>query len=157
MASNARVFFAGVGTTFVILAAGFGGGLMLAKTSLELSGPSRSADRLPPVRVVLPTSGEAALPSPTPVEAAVASAAPQPLPASGKAEQAAEKQKQLPERIERRKAEAEERARRKRYAERKAKREAARLAHQQQEQQTPMQAGLVAFGRDDGQSRLFNN
>jgi hypothetical protein len=33
MASNARIFFAGVGTTFVILAIGFGGGLMLAKSA----------------------------------------------------------------------------------------------------------------------------
>jgi hypothetical protein len=30
MASNARIFFAGVGTTFVILAVGFSGGLILA-------------------------------------------------------------------------------------------------------------------------------
>jgi hypothetical protein len=67
-------------------------------------------------------------------------------------------QKQGSEGIERWKAEAEERASRKRYAERKASREAARLAHQQQEQQPPMRACLVAFGRDDEQSRgLFAN
>lgn len=44
MASNGRIFFAGVGTTFAILAVGFGGGLMLAKTrdvAIEL-GTSRS-------------------------------------------------------------------------------------------------------------------
>ncbi len=35
MASNARIFFAGVGTTFVILAIGFGGGAMLAKSALQ--------------------------------------------------------------------------------------------------------------------------
>ena len=31
MASNARIFLAGVGTTFIILGAGFGGGLLMAK------------------------------------------------------------------------------------------------------------------------------
>ena len=35
MSSNARVFFAGVGTTFVILAVGFGTGLMLASSTLQ--------------------------------------------------------------------------------------------------------------------------
>jgi hypothetical protein len=35
MNSSAHVFFAGVGTTFVILAIGFGGGLMLAKTAVQ--------------------------------------------------------------------------------------------------------------------------
>jgi hypothetical protein len=161
MASNTRVFFAGAGTALVILALGFGGGLMLAKTSLEPTGPSRSvADRLPPVRVILPASADAATPSQAPVQTVAFQDAPQLLPVSAEAQQAAEKQKQASERIERRKAEAEERARRKRYAERKEKREAARLAHQQQNQHPPtMQAG-VAFERDDDQSRgggLFGN
>ena len=35
MASNFRIFFAGVGTTFIILGVGFGGGLMMAKSALE--------------------------------------------------------------------------------------------------------------------------
>ena len=35
MASNARVFFAGVATTFVVLAVGFSGGLILAKSALH--------------------------------------------------------------------------------------------------------------------------
>ena len=35
MSSNARVFFAGVGTTFVILAVGFGTGLMMASSTLQ--------------------------------------------------------------------------------------------------------------------------
>ena len=34
MSSNARIFFAGVGTTFVILAVGFGAGLMMASSTL---------------------------------------------------------------------------------------------------------------------------
>lgn len=121
MASSARVFFAGVGTTFLILAVGFGGGLMLAKTSLEPSGPSRPvADRLSPVRVVLSAPAEAATPSSASVQAIAAPEAPQPLPVSGELQQATEKQKQASARIERPKAEAEERARRKKYAERKS-------------------------------------
>ena len=35
MASNLRIFFAGVGTTFILLGVGFGGGLMMAKSALE--------------------------------------------------------------------------------------------------------------------------
>ena len=35
MASNAGIFFAGVGTTFIILGAGFGGGLMMATSALK--------------------------------------------------------------------------------------------------------------------------
>ena len=35
MASSARIFFAGVGTTFLILGAGFGGGLLMANSALK--------------------------------------------------------------------------------------------------------------------------
>lgn len=149
MASNARVFFAGVGTTFVILAIGFGGGLMLAKTAMEPSASSRSiADQLPPVRVILPASAEAAMPPQPPAEPAAAPEPSPPVMAAKEAQQAFEKEKQI-ERTERRKAEAEERARRKKYAERKARREAARLVNRQQEQQP----GILAFGVDGDQSR----
>ena len=41
MSSNARVFFAGVGTTFVILAVGFGTGLMMASSTLQELRESR--------------------------------------------------------------------------------------------------------------------
>ena len=55
MTSSGRIFFAGVGTTFVILTIGFGAGLMLAKASIEPSARSySSAEPLPPVRVILP-------------------------------------------------------------------------------------------------------
>jgi type IV secretory pathway VirB10-like protein len=149
MASNARVFFAGVGTTFVILAIGFGGGLMVAKTAMEPSASSHSiADQLPPVRVILPASAEAAMPPQPPVEPA---AAPEPSPSVmtvKETQQALEKETKI-ERAERRKAEADERARRKKYAERKARREAARLVNRQQEQQP----GILAFGGDGDQSR----
>jgi hypothetical protein len=35
MTSSARIFFAGVGTTFAILIVGFGGGLMMAKSAVH--------------------------------------------------------------------------------------------------------------------------
>ena len=35
MASNARIFLAGVGTTFIILGVGFGGGLLMANSAFE--------------------------------------------------------------------------------------------------------------------------
>ncbi|MCK1516103.1 hypothetical protein IVB22_26885 [Bradyrhizobium sp. 190] len=149
MASNARIFFAGAGTTFVILAIGFGGGLMLAKTAMEPSASSRPiADQLPPVRVILPASAEAAMPPQPPVEPAAAPEPSPPVMAAKDAQQDFEKEKQI-ERAERRKAEAEERARRKKYAERKARQEAARLVNRQQEQQP----GILAFGGGGDQSR----
>ena len=42
MASNVRIFFAGVGTTFILLGVGFGGGLMMAKSALEEPTGDRS-------------------------------------------------------------------------------------------------------------------
>jgi len=167
MASSARIFFAGVGTTFFILAVGFGGGLMLAKTAMEPAAPSRSVvDRLPPARIILPASAETATPSQPPADqptqqqpphqAVAPVEAPAPTPPVKEAQQAPEKDKQA-ERAERRKAEAEERARRRKYAERKAKREAARLAMQQQEQVSRQQPGIMAFGRDDGGGNFFGN
>ena len=35
MATTTGAFFAGIGTTFVVLAFGFGGGLMMAKSALH--------------------------------------------------------------------------------------------------------------------------
>lgn len=164
MASSARVFFAGVGTTFFILAIGFGGGLMLAKAATEPATPSRSVvDRLPPARIILPTSAQAAAASQPPGDQATPHQAVAPVEAPAliapvkEAQQATEKDKQA-ERAERRKAEAEERARRRKYAERKARREAPRLAMQQQEQQVSrQQPGIMAFGRDDVGGSIFGN
>jgi len=64
MASNLRIFFAGVGTTFILLGVGFGGGLMMAKSALEEPTGDRShaSSELPPVRVILPSITEAAPP-----------------------------------------------------------------------------------------------
>ena len=69
MASVTRAFIIGAGTTFAILTAGFGGGLMFAKNIMQPIPPAQArsaADRLPPVRVILPTSAEAAKPPQVP-------------------------------------------------------------------------------------------
>ena len=62
MSSNARIFFAGVGTTFVILAVGFGADLMMASSTLPDTArrAGSTSERLAPVRVVLPASAEPA-------------------------------------------------------------------------------------------------
>ena len=168
MATSPGSFFVGMGTAFVILAAGFGGGLMFAKSAVEAptSGSSRPrADQLPVARVILPTSAEAATPREQPVVASAPqaeSAPPSPvvLP-KPEVQQTAEKEKEKDravERAERRKPEAEERAHRKRVAERKARREAARVAKLQRDEQQQGQPGIMAF--DDEQPRggsLFGN
>jgi hypothetical protein len=158
--SNGRIFFAGVATTVLLLGTGFGGGLMLAKKAMEpvLQNRLAAADRLPPARVVLPASAQAAS-TPT-VEAAVPLPAPSPqlearpqvVPAKDVEVQSqpSEKDKQA-DRAEQRKAEAAER--RRRYAERKAMREAARARQQQEEQAQEQRHGMVAFSAGDEQPR----
>ena len=145
MASGTRIFFAGIGTAFVIIAAGFGGGLMFAKTVLnEPSSKSRaSLHRSEPVRVVLATTAEAA-PAPQPAVIAEQTA---PAPEIRVPEKQVEK-------INNKKADAEERARNKRYAERKAKRYAARMGIRQVAHSTP-QSGILAFGGDDQRMGSF--
>src|SRR4051794_7116898 len=66
MAINTGTFFAGVGTTFVILAVGFGGGLMLARSAMEptTTAPVR-ADQVAAARVILPTPVQAATLAPS--------------------------------------------------------------------------------------------
>ena len=80
MSSNARVFFAGVGTTFVILAVGFGTGLMMASSTLQdTTGRAGSTSvRLAPVRVILPASAEPAQPQPLQPEQPTTTAIPAP-------------------------------------------------------------------------------
>ena len=79
MASSARIFFAGVGTTFVILGVGFGGGLFLANSALKEPAGPRARPAAEPssssVRVILPTTAEAA-PAPPQRVAAVELAPP---------------------------------------------------------------------------------
>jgi hypothetical protein len=143
MASSARIFFAGVGTTFVILGVGFGGGLLMATSALkEPTGyPAHAtADPPSPVRVILPASAEAAQPPQPPQQVAAVASAPEPV-----------KEVQPDKRVEKvdtKKAEVEARERRKRYAERKAKREAAR-ARQQLEARERVDAPVMAFSGDD--------
>jgi len=163
--SSTRAFFVGVGTTFIILGAGFGGGLMLAKNVMEPapSAPFISpAGRLPPARVILPASAEPAMPPAPSVAAPAPKSGPQVVQPqiiqTKEIQQPSEKDRQA-ERAERRKAETGERERRRRTAERKAKGEAARLARQQQQPQA--QPGIMAFGGDNEQpsfgSGLFGN
>jgi len=161
--SNTRIFFAGVGTTFLLIGAGFGSGLMFAKTAMDPAAQTRitAADKLPPVRVILPASAE---PAPSPLQLATPAAdpvpgpqrSPQVIPVSEVEAQAVEKDRHA-ERAEQRKAEAAERDRRKRTAERKARREAARAQQlqEQQQQDARRQArpGIMAFGGDDEPSK----
>jgi type IV secretory pathway VirB10-like protein len=151
MVSNTRAFFGGVGTTFIILAIGFGGGLLLAKNVMEptLSVAARStAGSLPmPARIILPASAEAAQPPQR--SAAAPEPAPQVTPTK-EIQQPPIEQNESAKRAEHRKAESQQRERRKRVAERRAKREATRLAMQQQEQQH-QRPGIMASGGDKDQ------
>jgi outer membrane biosynthesis protein TonB len=153
MSSKMRIFFAGVGTTFAILAVGFGGGLIMAKSALkEPAGYRARANTeaimpaIMPVRVILPASAEAAQP-PQPSAAAVAPPEPQPRVQPSVKEVQAPVEKQV-EKADARKAEAEDRKRHRRYAEHKARKIAAARARQQQEPQTRERSepGIMAFG-----------
>ena len=151
---NTAAFFAGVGTTFVILAVGFGGGLMMAHTAMEphvVEKQARApADATPSVRVILPASAEPAMP-PQPSLTQVEHTVPTPPPTPALKE-ASISEKQV-EKVDTRKAEAEERERRKRSAERKAKRLAEKARHQQQQEQERRDAPILAFGGDELRGR----
>jgi hypothetical protein len=151
MASNPGAFLAGVGTTFVILGAGFVGGLMMATSALK--EPIEYQKRAPaeppsPARVILPSTAEASQPQ---ASQQIATAPERPLPPPLQPVKAtpAPVEKQV-ENVDNRRAEAEQRARRKRYAERKAKRQAERGKRQQQiEQGEHQEAPIMAFGGDE--------
>ena len=143
MASSANIFFAGIGTTFVIIAAGFGGGLMFAKTALQDTPvQTRASSRqIDAVRVVLPTTAQAAEAPQAPQAVAVPQ---QPVPVKGSEKQV--------EKVNTRRTEAEDRARKKRYAERKARKIAAtkqQMEAKQQIEQRASQPGILAFGGDE--------
>ena len=144
MASNAGIFFAGVGTTFIILGAGFGGGVMLANSALDKPAEYQSrasAEPQSPVRVVLPAPAVAAQPPEQPQQIA---AAPQPqLQPVQETQPLGEKQAS---KTGAKKAQAE---RRKRYAERKARRQAEKAKRQQSEPSDYQEAPVMAFGGDD--------
>jgi len=149
MSSNARIFFAGVGTTFVILAVGFGAGLMMASSTLPDTARRAGStfERLAPVRVILPASAEPAQPLQAEQPTATAIPAPESRP---QGQQVKEVQAPLEKQVEKpdnRRAEAEQRERRRRSAERKAKKLATARARQQFEQQSrEREPGIMAFG-----------
>ena len=97
MVTTTGAFFIGVGTTFAIVAAGFGGGLVLSKAAF---GPTptaitKSVAELPPVRAVVPTSAEAATPKEEPVAATPpVQSAPTPLTPLPEGKQTAEEEKE---------------------------------------------------------------
>lgn len=148
MATSAGAFFAGIGTTFVVLAVGFSGGLMIANSALkEPAGYQTRAAKEPltPVRVILPHSAEAAQ-----QPQHQASLPPEPQPAIQPAKPAQSPVEAQVEKADTSKREAA-RERKRRYAERKAKRQAEARARMQREQQqfrgredTP----IMAFGGD---------
>jgi hypothetical protein len=150
MASNAGIFFAGVGTTFIILGAGFGGGLMMAKSALnDPSGYQTRASAEPPspVRVILPSSAEAAQP---PQHLQRIDATPQPPPQVQPVKEAQPTLEKQVDKMVSRKPETEQRERRKRYAERKVKWQAERAKRQQQiEHGERQEAPILAFGSDE--------
>ena len=105
-----------------------------------------SAEAPSPVRVVLPSTKEAAQP---PQASHQIATAPEPLQPVKGAQTPVERQV---ENVDTRKAEAEQRERRKRYAERQAKRKAEGVKRRQQiEQGEHQEAPVVAFG--GGESR----
>jgi hypothetical protein len=162
MASNVAMFFVGMGTTFLILGAGFSGGLIMATSALkEPTGYQNrgSAESPSPARVILPSTAEAAQP-PQPSEQ-IATAPEPPLPLQPVKGAQAPVEKQV-ENVDNWKAQAEQRERRKRYADRKAKLNAERAKRQRQiEQDEQQQAPIMAFGGDEprrsGGFGLFGN
>jgi len=165
MASSARIFFAGVGTTFAILAVGFGGGILLANSTFSGTSAQKQASSETPsaARIVHPNSAEPTLasstpeePTPSPQLAKQAVAAPTPMPSSTPVDSAAEHQPRVPSQVEERsKTSRELRAdRRQRHAERKGRRHPRRLDYPDQHE-----PGIVAFDGDQPPPRtgIFGN
>src|SRR5215211_1646347 len=153
MVSAARISFAGMGTVFIILAIGFAGGLMLARSALkEPAGYQARAntESTTPVRVILPNSAEPAQ-HPQPEAAADTTPEPQTPVQTSVKEVQAPTEKQV-EKVDTRKAQAQEH--RKRYAEGKARKSAAARARQHQELWTRerSRSGIMAFR--DGEPRF---
>lgn len=156
MASNALVFLAGVGTTFVILTAGFSGGLVFTKAAFEDKPAPHRADRGPPpgVRVILPAYAEPApgnpsVPEQSQTEAQAAKPGVQPVREAPTPVAPVSK-------LDTRTAERQLMVERRRQAERKARKIAAARAKQQQmEARTRQEPGIMAFGGDG--PNLFGN
>jgi hypothetical protein len=152
MTSSARIFFAGVGTTFAILIVGFGGGLMMAKSAVhDRPAQLRASSEQPPgVRVVLPASAEAAAPAPE--RTAAVEPTPQIQPVQNL--QAPVEQVATPDP---KKTKSELKAERRRYAERKARRIAAARARLQIEPQQRTEPSIMAYGGDVSRTSFFGN
>ena len=148
MASNAVVFFAGVGTTFVILTAGFSSGLVFTKAAFDDTRATTRADPRPPpsVRVILPAYGEPAS-SATPVSDQPQTEATLTTPETQSVREAptpvAQASAPDPRTVER-----NLRAERRKQAERKARKVAAARARQEMKAQTHQAPGVMAFGGD---------
>ena len=148
MASNAVVFFAGVGTTFVILTAGFSSGLVFTKAAFDDTRvPTRADPRPPPsVRVILPAYGEPAS-SATPVsdqpQTEVTLTTPETQSVREAPTPVAQASTPDPRTVER-----NLRAERRKQAERKARKVAAARARQEMKAQTHQAHGVMAFGVD---------
>ncbi len=181
MVSRTGIFFAGAATTFIVLGAGFGGGLLMADSAFNAPAGARTRASSPapaePARVVLPSTAEAA-PAPQPVaqrEPITPEPAPAPQPQVQPeplrdAQAPVEKQ---PDAVEARKSDVAEKERRQRYAERKAKRIAAEHAKRQQrrieqgdqrregpvllEQAERREVPIMASEDDDSPPRPFAN
>jgi outer membrane biosynthesis protein TonB len=146
METSTRNFFAGVATTFVILGVGFGGGLLMANNALKEQAPYQKnrVEQASPVRVILPTTAEAAQAPTLPVQE-VSAVEPTPAPSPEPAKVTAPEKKV--EKVDTKKAETEVRERRKRYAERKARREAAHA--RQPMERRDQEPRVLAFGSDE--------
>ena len=152
MATSAGAFFAGIGTTFAILAAGFGGGLLTARSALNEPsalqhrsvGETRNS-----VRVVLPSSAEAPQPPPQLAQQTSAQHTESPLAPPEPAKQVRLAVEKQVEKAETRKADAEDRDRKRRSAERKARRAAEARARRDQQPAPQQVAPIMAFGGDN--------
>lgn len=162
MASAARIFFAGVGTTFAILAIGFGGGLLIANHALEDASSPKSANTGTPaaVRVVYPSSAEPSLEVTSSLSENSSISAPQPpiqvaspqpaiqtvaaieTPSAVNSMEDKRPKTRRELRAERRKLRAEHR-KRKRHADRRARRHLRQLVAPDR-----AEPGLMAFGGD---------
>jgi hypothetical protein len=153
MASNGSVFFAGVGTTFLILGVGFGSGLFIANSALKESAGvhSRAGEEVAaPIRVILPSAAQAAEPKP------VAQQAEQSVPPSPQAVAPVKEAQVASDKAEKSESKKADDKRRKRVAERKAR----RLAEPRNRR--PQEAPVMAFGGDESRSEnpsfnLFSN
>lgn len=155
MASNAVIFFAGVGTTFAILTAGFGGGLVFTKAAFDdRPAPSRAdPGPAPRVRVILPAYTEPA-PSVTAEPGISQTEASTAKPEVQSVREAPATVAQV-EKTDMRKTESQSRVEARRQAERKARKIAAARTKQRLEAQPREELGIMAFGGDG--PRLFGN